>query len=127
MRTGNRLTIHRTEKLVPNELPEGAKLIGYKSFTQQELKLEIVNIRYRRAQYRLPDGSIVSTPRPAHLLGQYGLNLRCYILHQYYQSQVTEPLIRQRQLELGVKISSGQISRTLTEGHERCGFFEQLA
>jgi hypothetical protein len=66
----------------------------------------------------LPDGQIIIAPRPAHLRGQFGPNLRCFVLHQYYHNQVTEPLIRQQLADLEISISAGQISRLLTEGHE---------
>jgi hypothetical protein len=112
------IVLDDTVVLRPEGLVEGAKLIGYKSFIQQELRFQAVNIRYRRAQYQLPDGSTVIAPRPEHLKGHYGPELRCYVLQQYYQSQVTQPLILQQLTELGIKMSTGQLSRMLTEGHD---------
>lgn len=111
------LTINETIILKPETIPDDAVLVGYKSFIQQELRLEVTNIRYRRSCYQLPDGTMLTTARPEGLLGNYGPNLRCYVLQQYYQSQVTQPLIRQQLMELGVEISTGQISRMLTDGH----------
>lgn len=107
-----------TKILQPAEIPDGARLRGYKCFHQQELKLECVNIRYKRAVYELPDGSRLTGPRPDHLQGHFGPTLRSYILYQYYHNQVTEPLLLEWLRELGFSISAGQISRILTEGHE---------
>lgn len=112
------LPIHDTIVLQPDEIPAGAKLRGYKSFVIQDLRIEAVNTRYRRACYQLPDGSMLIAPRPETLHGQFGPTLRCFVLQQYYQNQVTEPLVRQQLLDLGISISSGQISRLLTEGHD---------
>jgi hypothetical protein len=84
----------------------------------QELRWEPFNIRYRRARYELPNGETILAPRPAHLQGHCGPTLRSFVLHQYYHNQVTQPLIRQQLADLGIAISSGQISRMLTEGHE---------
>lgn len=42
-----------------------------------------------------------------------------FVLYQYYHAQVTEPLILQQLHEWGVNISSGQLHRLITEGHEK--------
>ena len=39
-----------------------------------------------------------------------------YILYQYYQCRVTQRLIYEHLRELSIEISTGQISRILTEG-----------
>ena len=112
------LRIDHTEVLQPDEIPAGARSLGYKNFIIQELRFEPVNIRYRRARYQLPDGQVIIASRPEHLRGQFGPNLRCFVLHQYYHNQVTEPLLRQQLADLEISISTRQISRMLTEGHE---------
>ena len=113
------LAIDETKVLRPDAIPDGAKFLGYKSFIQQELQFDVVNIRYRRARYQLADGSIAIAPRPDHLKGHYGPKLRCFILYQYFQNQVTQPLILQQLNEFGIKMSTGQLSRMLTEGHDQ--------
>lgn len=112
------MRIDETRILQPNEIREGARLRGYKSFHQQELKLDSINIRYRRAIYQLPDGSLLTAPRPEHLRGHFGPTVRSFLLYQYYHNQVTEPLLLEQLHEFGISISAGQISRLLTEGHE---------
>lgn len=112
------LKIDQTIEIQPEAVPDGARRIGFKKFIQQELRLEVVNICYRRACYELPDGSTWIVPRPEHLGGQYGPRLRCYVFQQYFQSQVTQPLILQQLRELGVQISNGQVSRMLTENNQ---------
>jgi hypothetical protein len=112
------LPIQETVTLEPEAIPVGAKPIGSKSFFVRELKLESVTIRYRRMRYRLPDGTILQAKRPDHLRSQFGPTLRAFVLYQYFHNQVTEPLIRKQLGDLGIDVSSGQISRMLTEGHD---------
>ena len=113
------LKIDQTIVIEPDQVQPGARLVGYKSFIQQELKLEVINIRYRRPCYENSDGTIEITPRPEHLSGHYGPTLKSHILYQYYHNQVTQPLIHEELRELGVRISTGQISNLLTLGHDQ--------
>jgi len=114
----SKLTIDQTKIIDLDTIPAGAKRKGFKSFIIQELEVKKVTTRYRRAVYELPDGSITLAPRPQGLTGQFGPQLRCFILHQYYQNHVTENLIHKQLAEFGVSISAGQISNILTLGHD---------
>jgi hypothetical protein len=44
--------------------------------------------------------------------------LHCFIIYQYYHSHVTQPLILEQLLELGIDISAGQVNRIIVEGNE---------
>ena len=48
----------------------------------------------------------------------FGPTLRQYVLYQHFHNHVTQPLLHEELLELGVDISAGQVNRLLTEGHE---------
>ncbi len=113
------LTIHETVSLPVEALPEGALAECYREFVVQDLVLRAHNVCYRRARYRLPDGTYLTAPLPAQVQGHFGPTLRSYVLYQHYQNHVTQPLIHEELLELGVDISTGQIDRLLTEGHDR--------
>ena len=67
--------------ILPSNAPADARIVGYKSFIQQESRLEVRNIRYRRACYENSDGTISVTPRPENLLGHYGPSLKAHILY----------------------------------------------
>lgn len=112
------LEIHETIPLRLDNLPKETRPIGFADFYVQDLKFEAHNIRYRRARYQLPDGSFCVAPLPEHVTSHFGQNLRSYVLYQHYQNHVTEPLLLEELREVGVDISSGQISRLLTEGHD---------
>jgi hypothetical protein len=112
------LTIHQTVPLPLEGLPEGTRQNGYEDFVVQDLKIEAHNTCYRRLRYLLPNGTSQTAPLPAHVQGHFGAGLRSYVLYQHHQNGVTQPLIHEELLDLGIDISTGQIDRVLTEGHE---------
>lgn len=113
-----KLDIHKTIKLELNDLPEGTRLHGFEDFFVQDLVVRSHNIRYRRARYRLPDGSWRIAPLPPHVQSHFGADLRSYVLYQHHHNHVTQPLLLEELREFGVDISAGQINRLLTEGHD---------
>jgi hypothetical protein len=116
------LTIHREVPLHPEGLPEGATFRCYEAYVVQELLIRNDNTCYLRARYNLPGGGSVLAPFPAGVLpvagGHFGANLVAYILDQYHQAQVTEPLLLERLWEYGIDISAGQLHRMLTENQD---------
>lgn len=112
------LTIHQTVSLPLEGLPQGTRQNGYEDFVVQDLKIEAHNTCYRRLRYLLPDGTSQTAPLPLHVQGHFGVGLRSYVLYQHHQNGVTQPLIREELRDLGIDISTGQIDRLLTEGHE---------
>lgn len=112
------LKIHATIPLPLEGLPEGTQQNGYEDFVVQDVKIEAHNVCYRRLRYRLPDGTSRTAPLPPHVRGHFGEGLRSYVLYQHHQNGVTQPLIHEELRDLGIDISTGQIDRLLTEGHE---------
>ena len=99
-------------------LPVGTKFLGYQDFTVQDLKVEPHNTRYRRGRYQLSDGTILTAPLPKDVTSHFGPTLRQHVLYQHFHNHVTQPLLHEELLELGVDISAGQVNRLLTEEHE---------
>jgi len=116
------LTIHHEVPLHPVDLPEGATFRGFEGYVVQELLIHSDNTRYLRARYDLPAGGSVLASFPAGVLpvegGHFGANLVAYLLDQYHQAQVTEPLLLEQLWEYGIDISAGQLHRILTENKE---------
>src|SRR5712692_1698524 len=116
------LHIHREVPLPHPDVPVGATLRCYEAYVVQELIIQNENTRYWRARYDLPGGGSVLAPFPEGVLpvagGHFGANLIAYILDQYHQAQVTEPLLVEQLWEYGIDISAGQLHRILTEDHE---------
>lgn len=115
------LTIDETITLEPEQLPKQAKLHDYRNFTVQDLVVRSHVVRYRRARYLVPDtGELISASLPEEIRrhGHFGPGLRAYVLCQYYQNHVTEPLIFEDLRDRGLDISAGEIHAMLTEGHD---------
>jgi len=116
------LHIHQEVRLHPEGLPVGATFRGYEAYVVQELQIQNENTRYLRARYDLPAGGSLLAPFPAGVLpvegGHFGANLIAYILDQYHQAQVTEPLLLAQLWEYGIDISAGQLHRILTENKD---------
>lgn len=112
------LVVHEEVPLRLDDLPDGTKFLGYQDFTVQDLKIEPHNTRYRRGRYQLPDGTIVTAPLPKGVTSHFGPTLQQHVLYQHFHNHVTQPLLHEELLELGIDISAGQVNRLLTEGHE---------
>jgi Transposase IS66 family len=116
------LPIHREVPLHHADVPVGATLRCYEAYVVQELIIQNENTRYWRARYDLPGGGSVLAPFPEGVLpvagGHFGANLIAYILDQYHQAQVTEPLLLEQLWEYGIDISAGQLHHILTEDKE---------
>src|SRR5581483_9573487 len=115
----------RIDRVVPLDLdqpPPGATFHGRESYVVQELRIESENTCYLRARYNLPDGGSILAPFPPGVLpvegGHFGASLVTYILNQYHQLHVTEPLLLEQLEEFGIDISAGQLHRILTENKE---------
>lgn len=112
------LTIHEKVSIAPENIPVGSTFKGYKDFTVQGLIIESHNICYRLERWETPDGSYVEGELPPSVCGHFTSKLNSYILYQYYQCHVTQPLLLEQLQEIGIQISSGQINRILVEGHD---------
>jgi hypothetical protein len=112
------LVIHDDVPLLLEGLPAGTKFLGYQDFIVQDLRVEPHNTRYRRCRYQLPNGTILTAPLRKDVRSHFGPTLRQYVLYQHFHNHVTQPLLHEELLELGVDISAGQVNRLLTEGHE---------
>ncbi len=112
------LKIDETVPLYLEDLPAGTRLEGDRDFVVQDLVIKTHNVRYRRAVYRLPDGSVRVAPRPDDVDGHFGVGLREHVLWQVHQNHVTQGRLLEELHELGIDISAGKISDILLEGHD---------
>jgi hypothetical protein len=106
--------------VVVPDAPVGSTHLRYEKYIVQDLVIEVKTTCYHRERIQLPDGSSLLAPLPEDVLeGQhFGAELIAYVLYQYRQCNVTQPLLLEQLQEMGIDISAGQISHILTEGHE---------
>jgi len=120
------LEIHETQIIQPEPIPAGSVFKGYEDYVVQGLRITLHNTQYRRARYQTPTGENILGELPASVRGShFDPELRSYIVLQYYQQHVSQPLILKQLWEFGVQISAGQLNRLITAGHE--DFHEEKA
>jgi hypothetical protein len=110
------------EVLVPfPNRPSGARNDGYEEYFVQELVIHGTVTRYLRERIVTAEGRYLLAPLPDNVLpgSHFGPELIAYILHQYHQCHVTQPLLLEQLLELRIDISAGQLHNLLTENKDR--------
>jgi hypothetical protein len=133
-RPGSAKLSKKTTTLTPIEVtlpfpdpPPGSVSKGYEEYDVQELELRGKVTRYRRERILTPDGQTLLAPLPAEVLPgrHFGPILHAFLLYQYHQCNVTQPLLLEQLHEFGIDISAGQINAILTENHD--GFHQEKA
>jgi hypothetical protein len=114
------LVVHREKVLPVLDAPAGSVCHGYEPFVVQELHLQAEVTRYWRQRLQTPDGDTLLAPLPPDVLPgrHFGPGLITFARYQHHHNGVTQPLLREQLLELGLDISAGQIHRLLTEDVE---------
>jgi hypothetical protein len=103
----------------PNR-PPGARSNGYEEYFVQDLVIHGTATLYLRERIVTVDGQYLLAPLPDNVLpgSHFGLELLAYIIYQYRECNVTQPLLREKLLQLGIDISTGQMDRILTENQD---------
>jgi hypothetical protein len=116
------VTLTITDELVVpcQNAPDGSVHLRYEAYIVQELLIQAKATRYLRERVQLANGSTRLAALPDGVLeGQhFGPELIAYVMYQYHQCHVTQPLLLEQLQEMGIDISAGQISHLLTEHHE---------
>src|SRR5215211_2347581 len=106
--------------LDPSTLPPDAQFKGYQRVIVQDVVLTTDTVRLLKAKYYSPSEhrTYLASPPPGYE-GQFGPGLKALVLTLYFDSGMSEPIIRALLTQAGVQISSGQISNLLIANQER--------
>ena len=96
-------------------VPEGSRFKGHEPFLVQDLVISASATCYQRERWSRPDGRTILAPLPAGIDGQFGPELRRFVLMHYHQGQSTLPRLTALLQSLGVSISKRQVQRLLTD------------
>lgn len=118
--------IDRTEicPVSKDKLPDDAVFVGYKNVTVQDIIFKTNNVLFQREVYysaslkRTFSGKV-----PAGFEGQFGPEIKAYIITAHHQWRMTESSILAALTNAGIFISSAKISRVLTDNNEP--FYEE--
>jgi Transposase IS66 family len=101
------------------ELPPDAQFKGYEEVIVQDIKVSTENIKFRKKKYYSAEQKkTYLAPLPAGYHGQFGPNLKAWVLAQYYGAAMSEPKILEWLHTVGVHISAGQLSELLIKKQE---------
>jgi len=126
-RPGSQKRSKKTVFLTPKEevipfpnRPDGARSDGYEDYFVQDLVIHGTATLYRRERLVTAEGQYLLAPLPDTVPpgSHFGSNLIAYLIYQHRECNVTQPLLHEHMLDLGIDISTGQIDRILTQDKE---------
>ena len=109
------IIIHNTIAIPPENIPPGSTYVESQPYTVVGIRIAPYNVRYLLERWETPDGNFIVGKLPPEVHGHFDAELKSFILYQYIQCHVTQPLLLEQLLEWGIDISSGEINRILTE------------
>jgi len=113
-----RIKIDRTEiKYVDKSiLPPDAVRKGYRTVIIQNIKFATDNVEYKlEYYYSKSEKKTYEAELPHDIKGEFGTELKAFIVYLYFGCRVTENKIKTILEESGIIISEGQISNILTK------------
>jgi len=97
-------------------LPPDAKHKGYRSVVVQNIKFSTDNVEYQLERYySASEKKTYEAELPDDVKGEFGTELKAFIVYLYFGCRVTENKIKTILEESGIIISDGQISNILTK------------
>lgn len=102
---------------VDEKLPDDAKFIGEREVIIQNIKFERRNISFKLKRfYSKSLGKTFEANLPDSYQGfEFGPDLRCFVIYQYYKNRVPHRKIKSMLEDLGTRISLGTINTILNK------------
>jgi len=100
--------------------PAGARSDGYEEYFVQDLVIHGTATLYLRERIVTADGQYLLAPLPDTVPpgSHFGSNLIAHLIYQHRDCNVTQPLLYEQMVDLGIDISTGQIDRILTQNKD---------
>jgi hypothetical protein len=115
------IRIDRVEvvKVQKEHLPADAQFKGYEDVIVQDFEVRTNNIRFRKEKYYSPSQKkTYLAALPTGYKGQFGPEVRAWVLSLYYAAGMSEPKILEFLQTVGMHISAGQLSTFLIADQE---------
>jgi hypothetical protein len=116
-----KLEIHRQQTLEVDKasLPPDAEFKGYEDVVVQDVVFRADNVCFHKEKYwAYSTGQTYMAELPLGYEGHFGPGLKALTLTLYFGGGMSEPKIRGLYENVGVQISSGQLSNLLIKGQE---------
>lgn len=113
--------IDRVEVLTVEKesLPDDAQFKGYEDVIVQDVVFRTDNVRFRKEKYySKSEKRTYLASLPAGYSGQFGPNVKAWVLTLYYADGMSEPKILDLLHAVGMSMSAGQLSDLLIKNHE---------
>jgi hypothetical protein len=106
-------------KVSENKLPSDAEFKGHEVSIVQDVQIKSDNIRFLKEKYySASEGKTYLAELPVGYSGQFGPHVRALVISFYYAAGMSEPKIVELLKQMGVRISSGQVSNLLSKNTE---------
>ena len=101
------LIIHKEITVPPESIPTNSTFKGYQPYTVQGVNILPYNVCYLLERWQTPNGDYIVGQLPPEIQGHFSLELKRFILYQYFHCHVTQPLLLEQLWEWRVDISAG--------------------
>jgi hypothetical protein len=106
-------------KVAAQQLPADAEYKGYETVVVQDLQVKTENVRFHKEKYYSASRHKTYLAQlPPGYGGQFGPGIKSLILTLYFGVGTSEPKIREFLVNMGVQISSGEVSDLLIHKQE---------
>jgi hypothetical protein len=107
-------------KIARERLPHDAQFKGYEEVIVQDIAFRTENVTFRKEKYYSPSQKrTYLADLPAGYKGQFGPNVRAWVLSLYYADGMSEPKLLNLLQTVGMLISAGQLSDMLIKDQEQ--------